>query len=57
MAGLEGFEPSTPAFGVRCSNQFELQTCMQRVFYTYLHSLCKVCLSQNLQYFFFSSFF
>ena len=34
MAGPEGFEPSTPAFGVRCSNQFELRTCAQRVFYT-----------------------
>ena len=57
MAGQEGFEPPTPGFGVRCStiratglHEKVLRGYLLSYTYTYLVSLCAVCLRQNRQY-------
>ena len=63
LAGQEGFEPPTPGFGVRRSTvratglhyPFQINGPFSSPSFlghkiTYLVSLCKVCLLQNLQY-------
>ena len=51
--GQAGFEPATPGFGVRCSNQFELLTLMGKP--QTFPSLCSVWLRHAGQNFFMAS--
>ncbi len=43
LAGLEGFEPPTPGFGIRCSSQLELQTFLSISSVPYVvYATCKI---------------